>query len=77
MDNYFPSFRLLTHLGVNNIQAKGVRNKTGYANALSLGTNSCKNRNLVTLNSAHQAKMPGNFDSGWLKRQQSCLYSFF
>ena len=26
MDNYFTSFRLLTHLGVNNIQATGVLN---------------------------------------------------
>ena len=27
MDNYFKSFRLLTHLGVNNILATGVLNK--------------------------------------------------
>ena len=27
MDNYFTSFRLHTHLGVNNIQAAGVLNK--------------------------------------------------
>ena len=26
-DNYFTSFRLLTHLGVNNIRAAGVLNK--------------------------------------------------
>ena len=30
--------------------------KIGYANALSLGTNSCKKGNVVTLNSAQQAK---------------------
>ena len=27
MDNYLTSFRLLTHLGVNNIRATGVLNK--------------------------------------------------
>ena len=39
MDNYFTSFCLLTHIRVTNIQAT----KIGYANALSLGTNNCKN----------------------------------
>ena len=28
MDNYLASFRLLTHLGVNNIRATGLLNKT-------------------------------------------------
>ena len=27
INNYFTSFRLLTHLGVNNIRAKGVLKK--------------------------------------------------
>ena len=39
MGNYFTSFCLLTHIRVTNIQAT----KIGYANALSLGTNNCKN----------------------------------
>ena len=34
MNNYFASFRLLIHLGVNNIQATSVLNKIGYAGAL-------------------------------------------
>ena len=29
MDNYFTSFRLLIHLGVNNIRATRVQNKNG------------------------------------------------
>ena len=33
MDNYFTSFRLLTHLGVNNIQATGVLNNTLETNS--------------------------------------------
>ena len=49
MDNYFTSFRLLTHVGVNNIRATSVLKKIGLANALSLGTNSCKKRNLRDL----------------------------
>ena len=44
MDNYFTSFRLLTHLGANNIRTTRVFKKIGYANALSLGTNSCKKK---------------------------------
>ena len=44
MDNYFTPFRLLTHVAVNNIRRTGVLNKKGYANALSLRTNSCKKR---------------------------------
>ena len=49
MNNYVTCFRLLTHLGVNNIWAD-------YANALLLGTNSRKRRNVDTLDSAHQSK---------------------
>ena len=30
MDNYFTSFRLLTHFGVNNIQATGVVNQNRF-----------------------------------------------
>ena len=41
MDNYFTSFRLLTHLGVNNIWATSVPNN---ANTLSLGANNCKKK---------------------------------
>ena len=37
--NYLTSVQLLTHLGVHNFRATGVLNN---ANALSLGTNSCK-----------------------------------
>ena len=76
MDNYFTYFRLITHLGVNNIRATGVLNKN-YANALSLGTNSLKKRSVATLNSAHQTKKKCNFDSGWLERQLCDLHSFF
>ena len=50
MDNYFISFRLLTHLGVNNIRATGVLNKMHWGEAAA------KKRNVATLNSAHQAK---------------------
>ena len=45
--SHFLSFCLLNHFGVNNIWAV----KIGYANTLSLGTNSCKKRNMTTLKS--------------------------
>ena len=38
------------------MRASGVFNKIGYPNILSLGTNSCKNRNMATLNSAAHIK---------------------
>ena len=38
-ENVVTSARLQTHFGVHNIRATGVLNN---ANALSLGTNSCK-----------------------------------
>ena len=69
-NNYFASFRLLTHLGVDNIWAT----KIGYANALSLGTNSRKKKkkkNEVTLHNVHQAKKQWKFGSGWFERQQA------
>ena len=37
MDNYFMSFRLLTHLGVNNIQATGVLNKNRLPKCTIIG----------------------------------------
>ena len=56
MNNYLSPFRLLAHLGVNNIQATIVLSKVGSANALSLRTNSGEERNMATLNSARQPK---------------------
>ena len=70
MDNYLTSFRLLTHLEINNIRATRVLNKNRL-------TNSCKKRNMATLNNAYQAKKQCNFNTGWLERQQGDLHSFF
>ena len=44
--------------------------KIGYANALSLRTNSNKKWNMVAFNSAHQAKKAIYIHSGWFERQQ-------
>ena len=52
MGNYFTSFRLLIHIGVNNIRETGVLNKNRLANGLSLGT-AAKERNVATLNSKY------------------------
>ena len=44
MGNYFTSFRLLTHLDLTTYEQHLCSTKIGYANALSLGTNSCKKK---------------------------------
>ena len=57
MDNYFTSFRLLTHLGVNNIRATRVLNKNSLRKVTIIGDKLLqKKRNVGTLKSAHQAK---------------------
>ena len=55
-DNYFTSFGLLSHVGVSDIQPKGVLNKNRLRKCTTLGKNSCKKRNAVILNSAAQIK---------------------
>ena len=69
VDNYFTPFRLLTHLGVNNIRATGVLDKNRLQNALALETNSCKKKERVHFEqrSAHLAKKQCNL-CGWLER---------
>ena len=37
MDNYFTSFCLLTHVGVNNIRATGAVNKQRLRNCTNTG----------------------------------------
>ena len=56
INNYFTSFRQMTHLGVNIIRAAGVLNINRLRQCLSLGTSSYRKTNLITLNSAHQAQ---------------------
>ena len=72
IDNYFTTFCLLSHLGVNNIRATGVLNK-------KMGTSSSKKQNKCDhfeLPSAHKAKKQCNL-CGWLERQQVGIQSFF
>ena len=59
MDNYFTSFRLfvcLPTLELTTFEQEVCSTKIGYANTLSSGTNSCKKRNVATLNSAAHIK---------------------
>ena len=44
LDNYFTSFRLLTHLGVNNIRATGVLSKNKLRKCIIIGASSCKKK---------------------------------
>ena len=78
MDNYFTSFRLLTHLGVNNIRGRGVFNKNSVCKYTIIGDKHLekKERGHFEYCSVHQAKTLCNL-CGWLERQQSALHSFF
>ena len=59
MDNYFTSFCLLTHLGVNNIRVRGVLNKNRLHKYTIIGDKQLqkRERDHFEQRSAHQAKM--------------------
>ena len=66
MDNYFQSFRLLTHLGIKNIQASGVLNKNRLRKCTIIGDKHLekKKRGHFEQRSAHLAKKQCNlYDS--------------
>ena len=44
IDNYFTSFHLLTHLGVNNIWTTGVLNKNGLRKCNIIGRSNFKQK---------------------------------
>ena len=77
MDTYFTYFRLLTHVGVNNIRATPVLNKNRLRKYTIIGDKQLQKKERGHLNSTHQAKKQCNFDGGWLERQQCDLQSFF
>ena len=56
MDNYFRSFCLLTYVGFNNIRATGMFSKNRLRKCTITGDKQQQKKNVVTLNSAHQAK---------------------
>ena len=58
MNHYFTSFRLFVclPLELTTFEQEVCSTKIGYANTLSSGTNSCKKRNVATLNSAAHIK---------------------
>ena len=76
MDNYFTSFRLLTHLGVNNIRATGVPNKNRLRTIIGEKQLQKKGRGYFEQRKPHQAKKQCNL-CGWLGQQQGGLHSFF
>ena len=62
MDNYFTSFCLLIHLGVNNIRATPVLNKNRLSKCTTIGDKQLQKKKVVTLCSAYQAKKQGYFN---------------
>ena len=55
MDNYFTSFRLLTHPGGNNIPPS-AQGKNRLRKCTIVGEKQRQKRDMVTLNSAQQSK---------------------
>ena len=76
-DNYFTFFVCFPTLEITTFEQQVCSAKIGYANAVSLGTSSCKKKKKATLNSTHRAKKQSNFNSGWLEQHQGGLYSLF
>ena len=78
MDNYFTSFHLLTHFGVNSIQTTGVLNKNRLCKCNIIGDKQLqkKERGQFEQRSTHQAKKQCNL-RGWIERQQGGLHNFF
>ena len=78
MDDYFTSFRLFTHHGVNKIRAVGMLNKNRLRKCTSIGDKQLqkKERDHFEQRNAHLAKKHFNL-CGWLERQQGGLHSVF
>ena len=53
MENYFTSFRLLTHLGVNNIRATRVLNKNRLHKCTITGDKHLQKKGMWPLRTAH------------------------
>ena len=81
MNICFTSFRLLTHLGVNNIWATGVLNKNRLRNCTIVKEKKQpqkKERNVAYFEQLTSSKKKQyKFDSGWFERQQIGGHSFF
>ena len=67
----------LPTLELTNFKKHVCSTNIGYANALSLWKNSCKKRNVTTVNNSNLAKKQWNLDSSWLENQQYDLHSLF
>ena len=76
MLTYFTSFRLFTHIEVNNIRATIVLNKNRLRKCTLTWVKQLQKRNGASLNSAFQAKkaVQCNFDSGWFWNDNMAVY---
>ena len=68
MDNYFTSFRLFIHFGVNNILATGILNKNRLRKCTIIEDKQLqkKERGHFAQHSAHQAKKGGLHSFFWV-----------
>ena len=70
-------FICLPTLELTTFEQQVWSTKMSYTHAISLETNKCVKKNVITMNGARQEKKERNFGSGWLEQQQGGLHSFF
>ena len=74
MDDYFTSFHLLTHLGVNNIRATVALSKSRLCKCTSIGSKQLQKKEQGHFKQSTSSKKAVKL---WLEQQQGGLHSFF
>ena len=74
MNNYFTSFRLLSHLEASKIWAMGMLNKNSLPEYTIVWEKEPQKKGMWPLWKVHiKQKKQCKFDSGWFERQQSSV----
>ena len=77
LENYFTSFRLLTHLGVNNFEATGVLNKNTLRKCIITWDKQSQKKECGCFEQPPLSqKMRCKFGSGLLERPHCVIHSF-
>ena len=66
MDNYFTSFRLLTHLGVNNIRTTDVLNKNRLRKCTTTGEKQLQKKETFPLSTVQRTSSKKGVSLVWL-----------
>ena len=77
LENYFTSFRLLTHLGVNNFEATGVLNKNTLRKCIITWDKQSQKKECGCFEQLPLSqKVRCKFGSGLLERPHCVIHSF-